>query len=351
MPVTSAPFGSDYLRSKGCRIDGGACSVRPGPPAGRRPGRPRPAPRDLSEALPAWEHQRRGRARIGGTHGRDHRAAIGGTQQRGNGGRDGRAHQRGNGARGGRAHQQAGATVVGGTHERDRWTSLTGSAEDEPGLGDLRDLGVWVRTAGIHHGSFPLTGPTPGVQSCGWMALLVGLGGHELAGEHGGGALAGARPVRRLLERTDDALPCLLLRAGYFHRARDAGRGATAARGAAVSGPAADGGVREALASADTEVMCRANSSGTPAVGTSASGSSVSGTPDGVTLSSWNPVRAPRVRATTRSVMPNALNHRAARRPVPRASLYATNGAAIPVEMSPRPAGRANSAGRWPRAR
>jgi signal transduction histidine kinase len=68
----------------------------------------------LSEALPAWEHQRRGRARVGGTHERDHRVAIGGTHQRGNGGRGGRAHQRGNGARGGRAHQRAGATMAGG---------------------------------------------------------------------------------------------------------------------------------------------------------------------------------------------------------------------------------------------
>ena len=48
--------------------------------------------------------------------------------------------------------------------------------------------------------------------------------------------------------------------------------------------------------------------------------------------------------------MPNALNHKAARRPVPCASLRATSGAAIPAAMSPRPAGRANSAGRWPRA-
>jgi hypothetical protein len=76
--------------------------------------------------------------------------------------------------------------VVGGTHEWDRCTSLIGSVKDEPGLGDLRDLGVWVWTPGIHCVSFPLTGPTPGVQSCGRMALLVGLGGHELAGEHDG---------------------------------------------------------------------------------------------------------------------------------------------------------------------
>jgi hypothetical protein len=33
-----------------------------------------------------------------------------------------------------------------------------------------------------------LTGPMPGAQSCGRMALLVELGGHELAGEHDEGA-------------------------------------------------------------------------------------------------------------------------------------------------------------------
>src|SRR6266542_1322426 len=115
---------------------------------------------------------------------------------------------------------------------------------------------------------------------------------------------------------------------------------------AAVSGAVAGSGARWALRSADTDVMCRANSSGTAAAGISASGSSLIGAPDGVTLISWNPVRAPRVRATTRSVMPNALNHRAARRPVPCARLRATSGAAIPAAMSPRPAGRANSAGR-----
>ena len=38
--------------------------------------------------------------------------------------------------------------------------------------------------------------------------------------------------------------------------------------------------------------------------------------------------------------------HQAARRPVPYANLRAASGAVIPVVMSPRPAGRANSAGR-----
>ena len=38
--------------------------------------------------------------------------------------------------------------------------------------------------------------------------------------------------------------------------------------------------------------------------------------------------------------MPNALNHKAPRRPVPCASLRATSGAAIPAAMSPRPAGK-----------
>ena len=96
--------------------------------------------------------------------------------------------------------------------------------------------------------------------------------------------------------------------------------------------------------------MCRASSSGTVAVGISASGSWLIGALDGVMVSSWNPVRAPRLRATTRSVMPNALNHTPARRPVPCASLSATSGAAIPAVMSPKPAGRVNSAGRWPAA-
>jgi hypothetical protein len=63
------------------------------------------------------EHQRRGRARVGGTHERDHLAAIGGAHQRDNGARGGRAHQRGSGARGGRAHQRRGRAWVGGTRE------------------------------------------------------------------------------------------------------------------------------------------------------------------------------------------------------------------------------------------
>ena len=71
--------------------------------------------------------------------------------------------------------------------------------------------------------------------------------------------------------------------------------------------------------------------------------------PRRVTLISWDLVRAPRVRDTTRSVMPNALNHKAARRPPPWVSLRATSGAAIPAAMSPGPAGSANSAGRRPR--
>src|SRR5713226_1229196 len=120
-----------------------------------------------------------------------------------------------------------------------------------------------------------------------------------------GGAPVGARPGGRLLERVDNALPCLLLCFGYFHRARDPGRGATAARGVApeMSGPAADGAGRGARASVTMDVMCRANSSGTVAVGISASGSSVIGALEGVTLSNPNPVRAPRVRAVIRSVM------------------------------------------------
>ena len=111
-----------------------------GPPAGRRPDRATRPSCGLSGALPAWEHQRRGRAR------------------------------------------------VGGTHEWDRCTSLIGWVRDEPGLGDLRGLGVWVGTPGVQCVSFPWTGPTPGVQFCGRMALLVEPGGHALAGEHDGGA-------------------------------------------------------------------------------------------------------------------------------------------------------------------
>jgi hypothetical protein len=44
------------------------------------------------------------------------------------------------------------------------------------------------------------------------MTLLVEPGGHELAGEHDGGALAGAWPGRRLLEHIDLELHCFLLR-------------------------------------------------------------------------------------------------------------------------------------------
>jgi hypothetical protein len=42
----------------------------------------------------------------------------------------------------------------------------------------------------------PWAGPTPGVQSCGRMALLAEVGGHELAREHDKGALVGAWPGR-----------------------------------------------------------------------------------------------------------------------------------------------------------
>src|SRR5580693_4619205 len=105
-----------------------------------------------------------------------------------------------------------------------------------------------------------------------------------------------------------------------LHRAWDAGLSATAVRAVApaMTGSAAGREIHGALLSADTDVTCKANSSGTAAVGISASGSSLIGAPDGVTLISWNPVRAPRVRALTRSAMPNVLNHRAARRPPPR---------------------------------
>src|SRR5579859_5286478 len=54
----------------------------------------------------------------------------------------------------------------------------------------------------------------------------------------------------------------------------------------AVSGAAAGSGARRALTSAEEAVMCRAKSSGTVAVGISASGSSVIAALDGVTLSS-----------------------------------------------------------------
>ena len=82
--------------------------------------------------------------------------------------------------------------------------------------------------------------------------------------------------------------------------------------------------------------MCRANSSGTAAVGISASGSSLIGAPDGVTLSSWNPVRAPRVRATTRSVMPNALSAARLRpRPARTAPPYSTTQVAAGIAVIP----------------
>src|SRR5579872_5195876 len=86
----------------------------------------------------------------------------------------------------------------------------------------------------------------------------------------------------------------------------------------AVTGAVAGSWVLGALSSAVTAVMCRARNSGTVAVGISARGSWVIGALDGVTWSRWKPVRAPRVRAVARSVRPNALNHKAARRPPPR---------------------------------
>src|SRR6185437_782773 len=130
---------------------------------------------------------------------------------------------------------------------------------------------------------------TPGVQSCGRMALLVGSAAMSWLASMRGGAPAGARPGCRLLERIDLELDSVLL---YL---------ATAA-----SGAVAGSGARRALRSADTDVMCRVSSSGTAAVGISASGSSLIGAPDGVMLISWNPMRAPRARAFTRSAMPNA---------------------------------------------
>src|SRR5581483_8782583 len=102
---------------------------------------------------------------------------------------------------------------------------------------------------------------------------------------------------------------------------------------AAVSWAVVGSSIRGVFTSADTDVMCRARNTGTVAVGIRASGSSVIGALVGLTLRSWKPVRAPRVRATARSVRPNALNHRAARRPVPWASLRATSGAARPEAM------------------
>src|SRR5579859_3937791 len=160
---------------------------------------------------------------------------------------------------------------------------------------------------------------------------------------------AGGRPAnRRLLERVDLELHCPVLCVGCVHRARDAGLWVTAARDVApdMSGSAADGADRTARASVARHVMCRASISGTSAVMTSASGSSLIGAVEGVTWSSPYPMRAPRVMPTARSVRPYTLNHTAAWRPVPWASLRATSSAAIPAAMSPRPAGRANSAGR-----
>ena len=51
---------------------------------------------------------------------------------------------------------------------------------------------------------------------------------------------------------------------------------------AGAGGAVAGSGVRGVLTSADTDVMCRANNSGTTAVGISASGSSVIGAPEPV---------------------------------------------------------------------
>src|SRR4051794_7166427 len=95
---------------------------------------------------------------------------------------------------------------------------------------------------------------------------------------------------------------------GQYARAgrcpRLAGRSDYAGVTPGMSGPAADVAGRGALASVIMDVTCRASSSGTVTVGTSASGSSLIGAAEGVTLSNWYPVRAPRVPATTRSVMP-----------------------------------------------
>src|SRR5258708_13632866 len=102
-----------------------------------------------------------------------------------------------------------------------------------------------------------------------------------------GGAPVGARPGRRLLERIDLELDSVLL---YL--------------AAAASGAVAGSGARWALRSADTDVMCRASSSGTAAVGISASGGSLIAAPDGGPLITGNPVAAPRPRALPGSVMP-----------------------------------------------
>jgi hypothetical protein len=47
---------------------------------------------------------------------------------------------------------------------------------------------------------------------------MVELRGVELAGEHDGDAAVGAWPGRRLVERVDLALHCVLLCVEYFHR-------------------------------------------------------------------------------------------------------------------------------------
>src|SRR5260370_38455164 len=91
------------------------------------------------------------------------------------------------------------------------------------------------------------------------------------------GAPVGTRPSRRLLERIDLELDSLLLYVA-----------------AAVSGAVTGSGARWALRSAETDVMCRANSSGTAAVGVSASGSPPRRPPDGVTMISRNPGAATR---------------------------------------------------------
>src|SRR6201985_2200625 len=107
----------------------------------------------------------------------------------------------------------------------------------------------------------------------------AGLVARQPAGrdEPGPSGAAGAGPSPALIPRSDyaDATP-------------------------GMSGPATAGAGRGALASVIMDVTCRASSSGTVTVGTSASGSSLIGAAEGVTLSSWYPGRATRGAATAR---------------------------------------------------
>ena len=184
---------------------------------------------------------------------------------------------------------------LGGNTVHDSVT-LTGNSGGTAGA--CRSVQPGHRPAGLH-------GQHPGARAPTTAQLPNVVSGPAEAGQRRRAGLEGltsgcARRRRRMHGR-GSALSCWLGAGQARHRAGDAGLSAMTVRGA---GPPRRGPVpgRAVLRSASSEVMCRASSSGTAAVGISASGSSLIGAPDGVTLISWNPVRVPRVRATARSV-------------------------------------------------